>query len=717
FGEVAVKPRMLSRVAGAAVCLAVSVILAGRIAAQQPEELPSAPGSTSEGEGHELLRGPIHEAFAKPVHEDAELGSIAPEQPPNPIEEIPPEVKPEGENVIWIPGYWMWDPVEKVFFWVSGVWRAPPPEMRWVPGYWTEAPGGWQWISGFWTPIETAQVEYLPAPPESLERGPTSPAPSPTHFWVTGCWIYRDGVYAWRPGYWSPYYEGWVWVPAHYVWTPRGVVFCDGYWDYTLVRRGQCFAPVYFQTPVYRRPAYTYTPRVAIDISRALLHLFVNPGGRHYYFGDYYQDHYRNLGYYSWSDYYAGARRYDPVFAYYRTYYQVRGVDYAQRLQAWRTYFERHEEYRPPRTFQAQAELASRLESDDSAHYALLGRTLRELTADARGDVRFEQLADERRHGLAESAGNLQELVRERLRVEGEAAAEADAPQRGEVRERGGIAGRLRLPDAPRFPDVDRGKTDDAVGDARRARPPVRRSDEDAPTENPPVGRDAPSPRPDRAPREPGDASPGVDIPAGDRPDAEHPKQPRTPDHEAAQPGRRLPGEQPPSRRDPRTESPQIPGRVPDAESQRGRPSREEEAISPRRGFDPPRLIDDLPFPPGLRPEQQPDERALRERTQRARPSRPELPFPGVRPQDRRGEAPEARQSRERDRVQFAPRRGEDQPALQPPQPNREARPGFPPGEQPRIESPQAKPEPRNRGRRSSERPEAPPRRPQDDDD
>ena len=32
-----------------------------------------------------------------------------------------PEVKPEGENVEWIPGYWAWDDAEERYIWISGV--------------------------------------------------------------------------------------------------------------------------------------------------------------------------------------------------------------------------------------------------------------------------------------------------------------------------------------------------------------------------------------------------------------------------------------------------------------------------------------------------------------------------------------------------------------------------------------------------------------------
>ena len=37
-------------------------------------------------------------------------------------------------------------------------------------------------------------------------------------------------------------------MPAHYVWTPRGYVFVDGYYDYSVARRGVLFAPVYFNS-------------------------------------------------------------------------------------------------------------------------------------------------------------------------------------------------------------------------------------------------------------------------------------------------------------------------------------------------------------------------------------------------------------------------------------------------------------------------------------
>src|SRR5262245_10063417 len=75
-----------------------------------------------------LTRGPVHEAFAETIVFDPEPGVVVPKEPPDLIEEVPPEQKPEGTNVEWIPGYWAWEDERNDFLWVSGVWRAVPPD-------------------------------------------------------------------------------------------------------------------------------------------------------------------------------------------------------------------------------------------------------------------------------------------------------------------------------------------------------------------------------------------------------------------------------------------------------------------------------------------------------------------------------------------------------------------------------------------------------------
>src|SRR5262249_59410253 len=96
-----------------------------------------------------LARGPVHEAYAEPVDPRPSAGPVVPRQPPVPIEELPPEQRPEGEGVTWVAGYWSWDEERSDYIWVSGFWRTPPPGRVWVPGSWRPAGGGWQWVGGY----------------------------------------------------------------------------------------------------------------------------------------------------------------------------------------------------------------------------------------------------------------------------------------------------------------------------------------------------------------------------------------------------------------------------------------------------------------------------------------------------------------------------------------------------------------------------------------
>src|SRR5688572_6510094 len=116
-----------------------------------------------------LTRGPVHEAFAETVVFDPEAGVVVPKEAPDAIEELPPEQKPEGANVEWIPGYWGWDDERNDFLWVSGIWRDVPPGRQWVTGYWGKSARGSQWTSGYWANADASEIEYLPEPPQSLE--------------------------------------------------------------------------------------------------------------------------------------------------------------------------------------------------------------------------------------------------------------------------------------------------------------------------------------------------------------------------------------------------------------------------------------------------------------------------------------------------------------------------------------------------------------------
>ena len=207
-----------------------------------------APSPGSDPNVEVMTRGPVHEAYAVPVTAGQTAGMIVPKQPASPIEEVPPDMKPEGQNSVWIPGYWSWDDERRDFIWVSGVWRVPPPGYRWMPGYWQDVPGqGYQRISGYWMPAQVEETTYLPQPPQSIDTGPTSAAPGSNYFWVPGHWQWDDRLAMSGSRAIGPHTSltGSGCRPP-IAWTPRGWVYVPGYWDYPLARRGLVFSPVYF---------------------------------------------------------------------------------------------------------------------------------------------------------------------------------------------------------------------------------------------------------------------------------------------------------------------------------------------------------------------------------------------------------------------------------------------------------------------------------------
>jgi hypothetical protein len=390
-------------------------------AAQQP---PAAPD-----EGPEVLtRGPIHEAYAAPIVTGSASPLVVPKQPPEPIEEVPPDVKPEGQDAIWINGYWAWDDDRKDYIWVSGVWRVPPPGYTWVAGYWTEADGAWRWVPGFWAQAESPQLTYYPEPPESVEQGPSSEPPTAQHFWVPGCWLWRETRYVWRPGYWTVGYEDWVWVPASYCWSPRGWVYIDGYWDYPFRLRGLLFAPVYFPRPVWRIAHYTYSPAVVVDVGVLTIHLFARPHYCHYYFGDYYAPIYDRLGFYPWFAIHRHRHyHYDPLFTYYRWYYRERHPEWEHHLRGWHRYFREHEDMRPPHTLVQQQALRQRIEGRTDldrttvvnvVNQVTLAAPVRELRQRPDAKVRLAELAPQERKQIVDLSRELRNVENQRRQLE-----------------------------------------------------------------------------------------------------------------------------------------------------------------------------------------------------------------------------------------------------------------------------------------------------------
>jgi len=368
------------------------LVLVGAVCRGEPPDAGDEPGVQV------LTRGPVHEAFAGVVTFNPEPGVVVPKAPPEIIEEVPPDERPEGANVTWIPGYWAWDDERNDFLWVSGVWRALPPGRQWVAGYWAQSGQGFQWTSGYWADAKVTETAYLPAPPATVEVGPNIEAPSADYGWTPGCWVWYQGRYAWRPGYWVEGRSDWDWSPAYYTWTPRGYVFVDGYWDYSVERRGVLFAPVYFESGVYARRGYHYSPTIVIGMSVFSDHLFLRPRYHHYYYGDYYAASYYSGGFYASFSFQSRGYGYDPIYSHQRWEHR-QDHEWEHHVETTYEYRRDHEDARPPRTWAAQRSISASARSKDNS--LVVATSFDQLSKRKDGPMRFQPVAKQEKQKLA----------------------------------------------------------------------------------------------------------------------------------------------------------------------------------------------------------------------------------------------------------------------------------------------------------------------------
>lgn len=449
-------------------------------------------------EGVEVLaRGPVHEAYAASVNDTPKAAPLVNKEPPAPIEELPPDQKPEGDNVQWLPGYWAWDEERGDYLWVSGFWRVPPPGRVWTPGHWKQASEGWQWVAGFWAAAEQREMTYLPPPPAPVEAAPSVPAPGADYVYVPGCWVYRETRYVWRPGVWCACRPGWVWVPAHFTWTPCGYVFVEGYWDYPLRERGILFAPVIVDVRVCRRPGWCYSPCYVVHDDCLVSALFVRPGYSCYYFGDYFEPGCRRAGYVSWIDVRVGGGC-DPLFSYYRVSYRSTAgwevglrAGYAGRYKG--------DLPRPPRTLVQQNTVVNNVTVNNinntttnnvTNNKTVVNNNITMVTAlnqVNKNSMKLQPVNAEQRQSEKKSAQQFQQAAQQRNQVETQLLAKGPAP--------------AKLTDLPRTAKLDLPKVAAAaINPAKTPPPPPTRSDAKAPDPKQPMTPAKPEAKPQPTP-------------------------------------------------------------------------------------------------------------------------------------------------------------------------------------------------------------------------
>jgi len=554
--------RFLARPGPAAAAILLSL---GLLSARAAE--PAAPPD----DGAEVLtRGPVHEGFAETITFKPTPGVMVPRAAPALIEELPPDQRPAGDNISWIPGYWAWDDEGNGFIWVSGIWRNLPPGRQWMPGYWSESGAEFQWVSGYWADAAVEEVEYLREPPESREAGPNIKAPSRNHSWMPGSWAWRDSRYLWRPGYWDLARPDWVWVPSHYVRTPRGYIYVDGYYDYNVARRGMIFAPVRFSGDHYARPDYYYRPTVVIGLSSLVEHLFLRPRHRHYYFGDYYAPEYRRSGYYASYSYYSSGHGYDPIYAHDR--WSHRDDDrWERRREENFLYYRENRDERPPHTLAAFQQFNARAGKDRrvAAGYVT---PLAQLAGSKENPLQLKAVNEEERQQLTKHGREIRNFSDQRRKLGIKPDSAPDNVQPG--KEVPGKTEPVRVK-IPRSPVVAKVSDQPAPADTPPPRPAVI-IPEDKPGKSggKPRRGDQPQPTPDIPPGEQPGKKPKVNPKENPNPEPNVAPKPEPKDVPKMEP-----------KREPRPEPKVEPKREPRPEP-KGEPKREprpEPKVEPKR--------------------------------------------------------------------------------------------------------------------------------------
>ncbi len=366
-----------------------------------------------------LTRGPLHEAFAEPIVSDPVPGLIVQREPPADINEMPPEFRPEGDDAIWISGYWGWDEEREDFIWVSGVYRIPPEGRQWVPGYWLPVENGWQWVQGMWVEDIAETIVYLPPPPASLEIGPSSPSPSIDSFYIPGNWSQSSSSgYVWNAGYWHPLQADFIWVPAHTVWTPRGCIFINGYWDRRLPLRGLCFAPVMIPRATYSRPGWYLRPNIVLNAQVVLHNLFVQPLYNHYLFGDYYGLPLGNRNVYPAYLYHQRRGSFDPLISFYSAYNARQGQDMMRWYGNQYAELSRNPAKRPPQQWSPNPANAIDNTTHSNPEPSRIAHTLDQISK-MDGGTRITPVSANIMQDLLKHDGDRKKLGKERVAVEG----------------------------------------------------------------------------------------------------------------------------------------------------------------------------------------------------------------------------------------------------------------------------------------------------------
>jgi len=124
-----------------------------------------------------------------------------------------------------------------------------------------------------------------------------------------------------------------------------------------------------------------------------MIHLFVRPRCRNFYYGDYYGNQYAGLGFSPWYQRsFANHRGYDPALSFYRWDSHRHGVDFDRSVATWHQRYESNSSIRPPRMIQDQAQFLARHHGDRAAELAVMGHRFDDAVKSPRAGESFHRM-------------------------------------------------------------------------------------------------------------------------------------------------------------------------------------------------------------------------------------------------------------------------------------------------------------------------------------
>ena len=226
------------------------------------------------------------------------------------------------------------------------------------------------------------------------------------------------------------------------VWAPRGYVFVDGYWDYSVNRRGVLFAPVFFDASVLARRGFVYSPTTVIDPGVFGDQLFVRPSCGQYYFGDYYAAGYAAAGYYPSFSYQSRHYGYDPFYAH-QSWEHRSDPNWGRNVQASFQYRRDHQDARPPRTLTAQNTFVAGAGNSRNRGF-VAATSLDQLAKRQNGPLRFQPVTKAEQQQFAQHGQEIQKFRDDRRGLEAKTANSPTNPPA-----KGFEPSRVKLPVSP----------------------------------------------------------------------------------------------------------------------------------------------------------------------------------------------------------------------------------------------------------------------------